>query len=199
MIVAQEQLLKVRRGVGGGYMATRPEASAVTHMAAIFLQTKGTKLREILRAIEPIRIELVRSAAVHADKAARTEIEAFLRVEEARAIVGYSYRYFLWAERRYAELLSWASGSTVLTLFLEILLDLISVLPPEEDVLVGRVERVAEASMHRGRVLRAVLEGDVETAVSEARQSAARSTEWLDLDTAASPRRPRGATSKRSA
>jgi len=182
VIVAQEQLLQVRRGVGGGYIAARPHFSAVTHIAAIFLQTKGTRLREILVAIEPIRLELVRAATLNADEAARAEIREFLQVEEERRREGYSYRYFLWAERRWAELLGRASGSTVLNLFLRILIDLLSVLPPEEDILIGRVERIAATSAQRMRVIRAVLSGDVEVAMLEAQRSALRGTEWIQQD-----------------
>jgi len=184
VIVAQEQLIRVRRGVGGGYIATRPHFSAVAHMAAIFLQTKGTKLREILTAIEPIRVELVRLAALHADADARAQMQEFLDTDEHRREEGYSYRYFLWAERRYAELLGSASRSTVLNLFLQILLDLVGILPAEEDILVGRVERIAQSSAQRQRVLRAVLVGDVEIALLEARR-AARNTEWMLQDNSA--------------
>src|SRR5262249_16393170 len=94
---------------------------------------------------------------------------------------GYSYRYYLWAERRYTDLLSEASGNKVLTIFIQILLDLIGILPADEDVLVGRVERVAEQSSHRQQVIKALLADDVELALAEARMSAARGTEWLNL------------------
>jgi GntR family transcriptional regulator, transcriptional repressor for pyruvate dehydrogenase complex len=178
-IVSQEQLLKIQRGVGGGYIATRPQFTAVAHMAAIFLQTRGTKLQEILRAIEPIRIELVRQATMHLDETVRAEFEAFLATDETRRQEGYSYRYFLWAEQRYAELLGRASGGTVLNLFLRILIELTGSIPPEEDILIGRTERVLEVSIQRNRVIRAILSGDVEIAVLEARRGAARNTAWI--------------------
>ena len=49
-LVASEQLLQVRRGVGGGYIARRPTGRAVTHMAAIFLRSRGASLDEISRS-----------------------------------------------------------------------------------------------------------------------------------------------------
>src|ERR1700742_5135849 len=43
-LVTQEQLLQVRRGVRGGYIARRPTSRAVAHMAAIYLRTRDTSL-----------------------------------------------------------------------------------------------------------------------------------------------------------
>src|SRR5437899_1878308 len=56
-LVAEEQLLTVKRGVGGGYFARRPDAKAVVHMTAIYLHSRSAKVEEIIRALEPIRIE----------------------------------------------------------------------------------------------------------------------------------------------
>src|SRR4051812_20186529 len=51
-LVAQEQLLTVRRGSGGGYFARIPTSKAVAHTAAIYLQAHKTELREIIQAME---------------------------------------------------------------------------------------------------------------------------------------------------
>ena len=68
-LVAQEQLVKVRRGVAGGYFATRPTVSAVSHMAAIYLQTRSTSMEEMLHGVELIRSDMVRLAAEGTDQA----------------------------------------------------------------------------------------------------------------------------------
>ncbi|HEX4180249.1 MAG TPA: hypothetical protein VHY32_05625, partial [Caulobacteraceae bacterium] len=78
-LVAQEQLLQVRRGARGGYLARRPTGRAVTHMAAIFLRTRGANLDEISQSMAPIRAELARLAAVNLDDTSREALQDFLR------------------------------------------------------------------------------------------------------------------------
>jgi len=45
-LLGQEQLMNVRRGPGGGYFTTRPDISAVVHMAAIWLQLEHVAIGE---------------------------------------------------------------------------------------------------------------------------------------------------------
>ncbi|WP_380871640.1 hypothetical protein ACFB49_25990 [Sphingomonas sp. DBB INV C78] len=178
-LVSQEELVRVRRGVGGGYFAERPTFSAVAHRAAVFLQTRDTGLEHILEAIEPIRVALVELAARNSSSPARKGLEAFVKEEEQRLQEPLSYRDFLRAERRFGELIGEASGNTVLHLYLDILLQLVSTIAPELDVFRGRPERVEEASKRRLKVAHAILDSDISIATIEARRSAQQSVIWM--------------------
>jgi DNA-binding FadR family transcriptional regulator len=183
-LVTQEQLLQVRRGVGGGYFADRPTFRAVAHMAAIFLQTRDTRLVEIQQALVPIRIEMARLAASGVSSEALTDLRALLEEDEAKQGETYHYRDFLKAERRFGQLVGAACRNNVLHLYLEIMLDLVARIGPGEDIFVARPQRVRIASVRRGRVIRAILEQDADIAMLEARRAAERNVAWLQEDLA---------------
>jgi len=160
-LVAQEQLLQVRRGVGGGYIARRPTSRAVAHMAAIFLRTRDASLDELTHAMAPIRAELARLAATKLDDASCEAFQDFLRREaEAANAGGARFRAFAKSEREFGQLLGAASGNHVLTLFMEILFDLAANIPPEHDLLSGRPDRVAAYREQRTRLVEAIMGGD---------------------------------------
>src|SRR6516225_260222 len=70
-LVAQENLLVVKRGVGGGYFVRQPDSKAVAHVAAVYLRSRRTAAEEIVRALAPIRIELTKLAAKSTDEGAK--------------------------------------------------------------------------------------------------------------------------------
>lgn len=181
-LVAQEQLVKVRRGVSGGYFATRPSVSAVSHMAAIFLQTRSTSVEEMLHGVALIRTDMVRLAALEPDRSKKEPLERFLEDDEAAQAAGYSYRQFLRAEREYARLLGALCGNHVLDLFLQILLELVAMLHPDQDTLIREPARVDQVVNRRGRIIRAILEGDAEIAMLEAERGVRQVTVWMSGD-----------------
>ncbi|MDB5575559.1 MAG: transcriptional regulator [Bradyrhizobium sp.] len=177
-LVAQEQLVRVKRGVAGGYFATRPTVSAVSHMAAIYLQTRSTELPEMLHAVELIRSDMVKLAASRDDADGRARLAQFLEADEAEQAAGYSYRKFLRAERDYAKLLGAMAGNNVLDLFLQIVLELVALLHPDQDLLIRAPDRVDSVSRRRGRIIRAILERDAEIAVLEAERGIRQVEAW---------------------
>ena len=181
-LVSQEQLVRVRRGVGGGYFSEHPSFSAVAHMAAVFLQSRQTSLDQILKAIEPIRMALVDQAAQNISPRMKEEFRAFVEQESAHIAEGLSYRDFLRSERRFGELIGEASCNTVLHLYIEILLELVGTIAPEQDVFRGRPERVEEASKRRLKVAQAILDNDPAIAAIEAQRNAQRTMAWINED-----------------
>lgn len=184
-IVVQEQLLKVKRGVNGGYVATRPAGEAVAHMAAIYLQTRGTDLRQILGAVEPIRVELARLAALNADADTRREMEQFLGAESQPA--DPSYRGFLRSEREFGEILGAASGNGVLSLFLRMIYDLAATVRSESDVYAGQPARILEYRKVRAALAQAVIERDPEIAMLCAKRGSSLVAQWMIDDQQANP------------
>jgi GntR family transcriptional repressor for pyruvate dehydrogenase complex len=181
-LVAQEQLLQVKRGVGGGYVARRPTSRAVAHMAAIYLRTRGAGLGEIVQSVEPIRTELARLAAAELDEESRADLLDYLRREAESVAEGLSFRAFLKGEREFGRVLGRASRNHVLSLFLEILYDLAGSLKPEQDLILGRPERMTLYRQRRIQIAEAVLDGDGEMAALAARRCSALSIQWMSED-----------------
>lgn len=180
-LVVQEQLLAVRRGVGGGYFARAPEADAVSRMAALYLKFHHADLAEILAAFMPVRVELAHYAASSTDEKARQELRAFLDHEDSLAEY-QSFRDFITGERRFNHLLGDLSSNKVLALFMEILLDLSAMIDRSEDMYRNRPDRVEALRRERNNLGRAILDSDEEVAAIIARRCSRLSSEWLKED-----------------
>jgi GntR family transcriptional repressor for pyruvate dehydrogenase complex len=175
-LLAQEQLLIVKRGVGGGYFSRHPDTSGVAHSAAVYLMAHSTTIREILDAVGPIKGEL----AILASRNRDPELHAALR-EFAEADVPADenlYRAFLRSERAFSRILSLMAGNKVLALFLDTLYDFCAELPPEQDVYRNRPSRIREYWLARGEMIRAILAGDEEVAAIFAKRCAEMVTRW---------------------
>jgi len=177
-LVAQEQLLQVRRGVGGGYIARRPTGRAVSHMAAIVLTTRQTSMDEISHSMAPIRAELARLAATNIDDASREAFRGFLKREAEDSGQG-GFRAFARSEREFGQLIGAASQNSVLALFLDILYDLAANIPPEHDIFLGRPERVRAYRERRTRLIEAIINGDPNVAELLAQRTSELNRQWL--------------------
>jgi DNA-binding FadR family transcriptional regulator len=69
-LLEHEQLLRVRRGVGGGYYVRKPEIGAVARAAAFHLQARKTTMRDLLTASELLNQAMMVRAAQSRDAAA---------------------------------------------------------------------------------------------------------------------------------
>ena len=181
--VLQENLINIRRGVGGGYFARLPDSMTVSRIAALYLQSRDANLEEITRAMKPLRIEIAVLATENSDPQARQELRDFLnREQNATADTEHGYRAFLKSEREFGRLLGRMSGNGVLTLFLSILYDFAALLRRGEDVLLHRPDRVASYREHRARMGHAILDGDAEIAAVATRRCSELISEWLKED-----------------
>jgi len=97
-LLGQEQLMNVRRGPGGGYFTTRPDISAVVHMAAIWLQLEHVAIGEILASTSTLRRELAPLAALNMDEEGYAKLTAFLEHDRAIDEKDYGFTVFLKAE-----------------------------------------------------------------------------------------------------
>jgi len=179
-LVSQEQLLTVRRGTGGGYFARRPEVAAVAHVAAIYLQSRHTTLREIITAVEPIRVEMATLAAQNRTPDELDALKAFL-VRDNRDLEVGEREAFLRSEREFARLIATASHNSVLYLFITTLHEFSS-LPRQNERVFESAERVRAYWSVRQKSLVAIIEGDAEIAGISARRAARMITEWLMAD-----------------
>ena len=182
-LVAQEQLLMVRRGVGGGYFARRPDTQAVAHMAAIYLQARSTTLGEIIKAIEPIKVEMAALASANRDPAMLEQWREFQERDRQVESEG-GYREFLRSEREFSRLLGVACGNNVLELFVLTLYEFCASIRREEDVYRDHPERVHDYWSRRQALVSAILLGDSEMAALTASRCARMVTDWMVEDVA---------------
>jgi DNA-binding FadR family transcriptional regulator len=80
-LVIQENLIKVRRGVGGGYFASAPDSLTVSRMASIYLQSRGSHLPDIHQALKPLRTEIAALAARNVSNGNREALINFIEAE----------------------------------------------------------------------------------------------------------------------
>src|ERR1700748_131872 len=62
-LLRHENLLTIKRGMGGGFFTRSPSADAVSRMAAIFLDAQGTGMRQINDVVGPLQAEAARVGA----------------------------------------------------------------------------------------------------------------------------------------
>src|SRR5882672_10188463 len=94
-LVAQEQLLTVRRGGSGGYFARIPTSKAVAHAASIYLEAHRVSLEEVMRAVEPTGVEMIRLAARHCTGKGAAELRACLERDRGQAVDQLTFVDFL--------------------------------------------------------------------------------------------------------
>lgn len=182
--VVQENLVSIKRGVGGGYFAARPGSLSVSRMAALYLMSRNAGLSETTAAMEPLRAELAKRAARNKDPELRAKLKQFVE-EETRAdehgedTDGHGYREFLRSEREFGVILGKMSKNAVLTLLLEILYDFTAQLRREQDVLINRPDRVETYRKLRLKLAHAILDGDVEMAELASHRCSGTIGEWM--------------------
>ncbi|WP_419709640.1 FadR/GntR family transcriptional regulator [Pseudomonas sp. NFX224] len=181
-VLAQEQLLMVRRGVGGGYFARRPEAKAVSSIAALYLKAHNAPISEVVATFAPIRVELARLAASCQDEELRDELRKLFAETQTSASAEPNFVDFLLRERRFYELLGKMSGNKTLQLFLSILLDVAARTSRSDDLYRHRPERMAMLNGELNHLGAAVLANDEELALLYANRCAKMSSGWLKED-----------------
>jgi len=117
-LVEQEGLLVIKRGVGGGFFSQRPDSKSVSHMAAIYLQSREATLLDAIEASRPLLIEGARLAAERRDEATCEELRQFLKTErEVDERQQSDFREFLRSEREFGRIFARAIGNPLLELY----------------------------------------------------------------------------------
>ncbi len=181
--VAQENFVAVRRGVGGGYFASRPSTMDVTRMAALYLRAHDADFTEITHGIGPLKAELAVLAARNRDPELLARLEQFaLEDESAPLEMVHGYRAFLKSEREFLQLIGEMAGNSVINLLMAILYDFAALASRSEDVLIDRPERVQAYRRMRARLARAIIDGDLELAQLTSRRCSELVDEWFEQD-----------------
>jgi GntR family transcriptional regulator, transcriptional repressor for pyruvate dehydrogenase complex len=182
--VIQENLIAVRRGVGGGYFACVPNSMTVSRMAALYLQSRKLHLPDILQALKPLRTEIAGLAAVHSRGTENDALAKFIETEEGELQEGHppTYRGFLTSEREFGRILAELSKNDVLNLFLNIVYDLAPSTSRDEDVWVNHPERVDAYRHQRLNMAKAIRDGDDEIAKVASGRCSNLILEWMQVD-----------------
>ena len=179
-LLEHEQLLRVRRGVNGGYYARHPEVGAVAQMAAVTLRMRGTTLRETFASAAPLMAEALRRAAITDDRAARAKFEAALQ-RFAPASQEPSTRTMLRDEAEFVERVLDLAANPPIELFLRVLFEF-GLSETNALLFANHPERVREWIVIRDRIAQAITERDAELVVLLARRRSECVEGWLDLD-----------------
>jgi len=78
-LLEYEELLIVRRGVGGGFFGRRPSAEVVAKMAGIYLLSHGTTFADVIRAQHAMENEVLRDLGKNPNREVRARLYDFAR------------------------------------------------------------------------------------------------------------------------
>jgi DNA-binding FadR family transcriptional regulator len=181
-VIAQEQLLSIKRGVGGGYFVRRPKSDVVAHMVATYLRMRMVAARSLFEAFTPIRNELAQEAARNPREQDFAALKKFVDDETAAKSEPMTLRSFLKSEREFGKIMIDLSGNHVLSLFFDTLLDLAGMLERQDDIFINRPARIEQYRSQRSRLASAILQRDEHLCKLEANRMAAISGKWLTQD-----------------
>ncbi len=117
-LLEQEQILVVKRGLGGGYFARRPGMGFVTRAAANYLLSRNISARQLLEASRSALRALVRKAALSTDEALRqrlASIRAEMMASDATTITSIDMHRF---ELAFGETIAKLADNPALELFI---------------------------------------------------------------------------------
>jgi GntR family transcriptional regulator, transcriptional repressor for pyruvate dehydrogenase complex len=159
-LIEQEQLLIIRRGVGGGFFARKPSHSAVTHMARVFLVTRKATRADALGAASPLFGEIARAAALRINPPVRVELTAFL---SSSGRLPCDLQSLQGLDRELLRILAAAAGNPVLELCATVLMSLAGSLDGSS-VSTPQTQELSVRQEARGRLVTAILNADAELA-----------------------------------
>jgi DNA-binding FadR family transcriptional regulator len=175
-LLRYENLLTIKRGVGGGFFSESPSGEAVSRVAAIYLNAQGTSLRQLNDVVGPLQCEAARLLAENPDRALRARLGEFLaqlRSSEAPQPKHRVVRDLLAFEQCLGEL----AGNPAILLVMKVMRDLV------RDVRHGSFKMTpARAAIHEDfqtRLSAAILDGDAEMAVLLCRRHGAEVSSWF--------------------
>lgn len=172
-MVATDRLIDVRRGSGGGFYASRPDAADSVRTLARYLRLKGAKLTDVMAVAGPVGEEAATQASQCSDPAKRAQLVAFsLRIDD-----NVTPAALVHAEAELARILAAMSGNAVIELVMAIGY---SFGFDEQGVqFYARTEDKVRTRELQHALVEAVLSGDAEVARLMMRRRSAMIMGWL--------------------
>ncbi len=177
-VLEHEQLMVVKRGIGGGYYARRPSIESVERAAATYLRSRHTSLAQLLEAAGSMSRALVRLAAQSADEEARQKLrqhfERGLKRGDAEISVAEANAY----DAEGAALIGALSGNPPLELFFATLYQ-VGLDETRLWLFKDRPDRITAYFERRLDIVRAILANDPEVAEVLQERSSRELQAWL--------------------
>jgi DNA-binding FadR family transcriptional regulator len=168
-LLKAENLLLIRRGMGGGFFTQAPSTEAVTRMVSIYLNAQGTTIRQINQVVAPLQAEAAREIALNPDLAVRSRLTEFLERHRSGQ-VSVEERHPIRRMIAFEHLLVEIAGNPANALMMRVMLTLI-----RDGQLMAGFPVARSAELHerfQEQLARAILDGDAEMAVLLCRRHA---------------------------
>jgi DNA-binding FadR family transcriptional regulator len=174
-LLEHEQLLKIKRGPGGGFFTRRPSVDAVAHLASICLVARKARLADMVQAGSPLVVEAARLAAASSDLDRRAQLLQFC--QQSTVEDGASRRSsFVRISDEFSALLFALSGNPVLEMFIQIVREFAAEVHAEHGLKTEFMQSYLTV-MHK--LAHAVNEGDVEVAGIMAARLNTETARWM--------------------
>lgn len=161
-ILELEQLITVRRGVGGGIFALHPSVEGVAQTASVYLRAESTTYGDVIHTIHVLATQCARLAASNPDVDARRQLVTFYDERLPNGVQDSLPRTtFVALTGEFEVLLAKVSGSKTLMLFMSVLIDLAV---PAAAHIIGDVTNMRQTLENHRSVAQAVLRGDPDLA-----------------------------------
>ena len=184
-LLEHEQLLRVRRGVGGGYYVRKPDIGSVAQAAAFYLQARTTTMRDVLSASEQLNEAVMARAAQSRDARARERlVRSLAEIESPRG--ARPVATLLAQDLEFLERVLELAANPPLELFVRTLYQF-GVSQTGSPVFQERPDRVAVWAAQRGRLGEAILTGDVELTALLSRRRTRTMLDWIAEDRGEQP------------
>jgi len=179
--VAQEHLIRVRRGVGGGYFARRPGSQSVSRMAAVYLQSRDASYIELINLVPLFYVELARLASENSDPAQMARLQELAEQDETivDSLDDAGFFGFLMSERDFITYLAKIAGNNVLELMIEITADFSAHAQRNDEGMLRQLGNMAVYRKLRAKVARAIADGDGDIAGLLARRCSDLMCDWM--------------------
>lgn len=119
-IVESDRLIVVKRGLKGGFFATRPDARDAIRAPALYLRMNGAQIGHVHAVTRLISEEAAAEAARCNDPALRAQLAALRASIESDAVADETPAEVIQRETELARLLGEMSGNPAILLFMEI-------------------------------------------------------------------------------
>jgi GntR family transcriptional repressor for pyruvate dehydrogenase complex len=123
-ILEHEQLLTVRRGIGGGFFGRRPKADGVAHMSSVFLRVEGATFGQLIQTQILLGTACAELAAGNPDQAVRATVAEYYENALPDGVADCRAARFQEIAGDFQHVLAKAAGNPCLTLFVGVLMDL---------------------------------------------------------------------------
>ncbi len=184
-LLEHEQLIRVRRGVGGGYYVRKPDVGSVTRAAAFYLQARKTTMRDVLVASEQMNEAVMVRAAQSRDPAAREKLARSL-AEFGNPHDGRPDVTLLRQDLEFIERVLELAGNPPLELFVRVLYQF-GLTQTGTPVFRDREDRIAAWAAARARLGEAILSGDAELTALLTRRRTRVMLDWIAEDLGEQP------------